>query len=400
MDGVAVSSHKTPSGVATPDLAALRDAISNNDNYEVEVELSSDFSGNVANYDLVILHQIPDNRTSAAPLLSALESAEIPRIFILGESSSLQAFNSAQDLISIEGGGQSSNEVTPIVNQQFQLFEIDENYERDLNRFVPLNAPFGEYTIGPATEVYLYQKIGNVDTRFPLVSFGKAGNTKIAVVSGEGIWRWRLFDYAQNTTHDLTNSLINKVVQYSTVKDDRRRFRASPVKNLYSTDEPISFGAELYNQTYQLVNAPEAFLVVRDSDNKEYSYTFSKTQSSYSLDIGRFAEGEYTYTAFVDYEGQRLQASGKFSVQEIMLESYITTADHSLLYALTDKYGGEVYYPNDLAALGTQLTSSELKPVIYQSARNSPLLNMQWLFAILLILLGTEWFLRRYYGAY
>ncbi len=156
----------------------------------------------------------------------------------------------------------------------------------------------------------------------------------------------------------------------------------------------------MYNQTYQLVNDPEAFLVVRDNSGNEYSYTYSRTENSYAIDIGRFAEGEYTFTAFTDYEGQRQQMSGKFSVQRIMLESYITRADHSLLYTLADKFGGAVYYPNDLDALESSIGAAELKPVIYQSGRNSPLLNLKWLFGILLLILGVEWFLRRYHGAY
>ena len=193
---------------------------------------------------------------------------------------------------------------------------------------------------------------------------------------------------------------MNKTVQYVTVKDDRRRFRSSPTKNLFSTDETIAFTAELYNQTFQLVNDPEAFLVVRDADGNEYSYTFTRAENTYVLDIGRFAEGEYSYTAFTDYEGQRQQVAGRFNVQQIMLESYITQADHGLLYAMTEKFGGRVFYPSDMSAIADVIATQEPKPVIYQSGRNSPLLNIQWLFAILMFILGLEWFLRRYHGAY
>ena len=93
--------------------------------------------------------------------------------------------------------------------------------------------------------------------------------------------------------------------------------------------------------------------------------------------------------------------NGKFNVQEIQLENYVTTADHSLLYALSDKYGGRVYYPGSLATLGETLLNDEsLKPVVYQSVGSQPLLNFKWVFFILLVLLSAEWFMRRFFGGY
>ena len=163
----------------------------------------------------------------------------------------------------------------------------------------------------------------------------------------------------------------------------------------------ITFDAELYNQSYELVNDPEAFLVVRDGEGNEYNYTFNKSDKSYVLDIGKFAVGDYRFTAFTDYTGQRLQVNGRFSVQPIQLESYVTTADHALLHALSGKYGGAVHYIDALPALTEQLTNDDsIKPVLFQSARNQPLLQLKWLFFGLLVLIGLEWFLRRFYGGY
>lgn len=384
-----------------PDLAALREIISTNENYNATLSLVSDFKENVSLFDLVILHQLPDSRHQISNLLTTLKNARVPIMFIVGEGTSLPRFNDAQDILAIHGGTASSNEVTALVDKQFQLFTIQENFENQIRTFAPLNAPFGEYDMNPAASVYLYQKIGNVDTQFPLLLFGESSGLKTGVLAAEGIWKWRLFDFLQNGSHDLTNTLINKAIQYVTVKDDRRKFRAHPSKNLYNDDEEISFGAELYNQSYELVNVPDVFLIVRDDDGKEYSYTFNKTTHSFEIGIGRFAVGEYTYTAFTDYVGKRLNVNGKFSVREIQLESYVTTADHNLLYSLSSKYGGQVVYPSALNQLETQLLTSEsLKPVIYQSVRNHPLLQLKWIFFVFLLLLGLEWFLRRYFGGY
>lgn len=384
-----------------PDMAALKELISINQNYNVTVELAENFTEAIEDFDLVIFHQLPDGRTNIDPWLKAMESASIPSLFVLGEATSLTQFNTAQELLEITGGNSSPNEVQPLINGQFELFKIPDGLEQQLRSFAPLYAPFGEYATSAAASVYLYQKIGNVDTRYPLMLFGESKGIKTGIIAGEGIWKWRLVDFLQNGSHELTAELVNKAVQFVTVKDDKRKFRAEPSKSLYSDEETITFTAELYNQAYELINEPDAFLVIRDEADKEYSYTFSKTSDSYVIDVGRFAVGEYRYTAFTDYGGQRQSVNGKFNVQEIQLENYVTTADHSLLFALADKYGGDVYYPGSMASLAETLNSDEsLKPVIYQSVGSQPLLNFKWVFFMLLLLLSAEWFMRRFFGGY
>lgn len=384
-----------------PDLAAISSMIMANENYNVEVSAFKDFVGNIKEYDLVIFHQLPSPGDNISALLKEMDASSIPRMFVVGESTYLPGFNNAQEFLVINGGQRSANEVTAIVDRSFQLFTIPQNLENQLQRFAPLSAPFGEYGVNPAADVYLYQKIGNVDTRYPLIMFGESGTTKVGILAAEGIWKWRLYDYLQNGTHELTNTLLSKSVQFLTVKDDRRKFRSSPSKNLYMDNEAIAFDAELYNQSYELINDPEAFLVIRDNQNNEYNYTFNKSDKSYNIDIGKFPVGDYRYTAYTDYTGQRLQVNGRFSVQPIQLESYVTTADHSLLQALSTKYGGEVYYPDATPTLTDQLTADvRIKPVLFQSARNQPLLQLKWLFFGLLALLGIEWFMRRFYGGY
>jgi hypothetical protein len=313
----------------------------------------------------------------------------------------LNRFNTAQPYLKIITAQKASNEVTAIVANNFQLFTIPEDLSLAISKFAPLQAPFGQYDLNPAAQVYLWQRIGKVETQFPLLVFGENGGVKTAILSAEGFWRWRLYDFMQHGTHELTHTLLSKIVQYVTVKDDKRRFRATPSANLFQDNEVISFDAEVYNQSFERVTAPDVFLEIKDAEGNTYNYTFSKTDDIYTLSIGKFPVGEYRYVAFTDYEGQRQQASGKFNVQATELESYVTTADHRLLQGLTAQYGGSVYYPQDLNTLTNALLADEsIKPVLYQSVINQPLIHLRWIFFLFLLVLGVEWFVRRYLGGY
>ncbi|MDX1409531.1 MAG: hypothetical protein R3330_15395, partial [Saprospiraceae bacterium] len=178
-----------------PDLAAIREMVLSNENYDVTIELYKDFVGNAADYDLVILHQLPSAQYDISPLLAEMDAAGTARLFIVGQSTLLQRFNNAQEFLVITGAQRTPNEVTAIVDKSFQLFTVPENLERQIQTFAPMSAPFGDYGVNPAADVYLYQKIGNVDTQYPLILFGESGNTKVGIIAAEGIWKWRLYDF-------------------------------------------------------------------------------------------------------------------------------------------------------------------------------------------------------------
>ena len=90
-----------------------------------------------------------------------------------------------------------------------------------------------------------------------------------------------------------------------------------------------------------------------------------------------------------------------FSVQPIQLEIYETTADHNLMRLLSEQYGGTLNYTDQIAGIAQQIADrGSVKPVIYTTTKTRPVINLKWIFIILMSLLTLEWFLRRYFGAY
>ena len=92
---------------------------------------------------------------------------------------------------------------------------------------------------------------------------------------------------------------------------------------------------------------------------------------------------------------------GQFSVQPIQLEVFETTADHGLLRLLSDKYGGAVVYPDNITGIAQLIKDKgSVKPIIYETSKTRSVINLKWIFFILIGLLILEWFLRRYFGEY
>lgn len=382
-----------------PDLAAIRRALEQRKNYEVEVAFA-DQPIDMAAYDFVVLHQLPSRKYPIQGLLAQMDARKTPRLFIVGAQTDLARFNEAQSLLTIRGNGGQVNDVTAWVQPDFDLFTWDERLAAELKVWPPLQAPFGEYGLGDA-EVLLWQRIGKVDTQYPLWAFGEPGGVRTGVLAAEGLWRWRLFEYLQHQNHELTDGLLAKAVQYLSVKEDKRRFRVRVTKNIFDENERIVFDGELYNPSYELVNEPDVTLTVRDESGREYTWVMDKTEKAYRLDAGILPVGSYTFSARVQYSGEMLTATGRFSVQPVQLEAFATTADHALLRRLAEEYGGQLLYPDQIDEIPALLEQSgKVKPVAYASTRTRSLLHHKWLFFLILGLLSLEWFLRRYFGSY
>lgn len=383
-----------------PDMAALKSILEINQNYEVESSILDDFDGDAGAYDLVILHQIPSN-TANTDIINRLNTSRTPRLFILGSQTNLSRFNAAQGLVNIQGGNRSGNEVQAMPDPTFNLFTLPEELRSQVERFPPGIAPFGQYTTSAAGQVLAYQRIGNVQTQYPLIILGEETRVKSGVIAAEGLWKWKLFDYLQHENHDAFGELVSKIVQYLTVKEDRRKFRAGPGKNVFMSNEEIIFTAELYNNSYELINIPDVFLVVRNEQGNEFNYTFNRSGQTYQINIGKFVDGSYRYTAYVDYNGQRQTVNGSFAVQPIQLESFETVADHTVLNRLSEEQNGKLFYPDAIGSIAAAIQSDDMiKPIMYQKVQTRSIIHMKWIFLLLLILICTEWFLRRYFGGY
>ncbi len=384
-----------------PDLTAIKQVVEKNKNYEIKIEYVKILKANISDYNFVILHQLPSRTNDASSILNQLNSKKKPRLFIVGTQSNLTAVSQAQDLMNIKGDASQANEVQGIIANDFSLFTIDEQTTAAIPNFAPLSAPFGEFAASANGQTLLYQRIGKVDTRYPLLMLGEVRGIKTGILAAEGIWKWRLFDYLQHQNHDIFEEVMGKTLQYLTLKEDKRKFRISLDKNIFNENEAVVFDAEVYNENYELINEADVSLVIKNEEGKEFPFNFNKTASSYSLKAGLFPVGNYTYRGSTFYNGQELNYKGQFSVQPIQLESFVTTADHGLLRLLSEQFGGEVIYPGDIASISDKIKAKKsVKPILYQTTKTRSVINLKWVFFLLMGLLTVEWFLRRYHGAY
>jgi hypothetical protein len=83
-----------------------------------------------------------------------------------------------------------------------------------------------------------------------------------------------------------------------------------------------------------------------------------------------------------------------------MLEAMNTTANHDLLRNLAKTTKGRFYSSDELNKLADFLKTNTTKSIIHSNEEFVELVNLPWLFFLILALISTEWFIRRYRGGY
>lgn len=384
-----------------PDIAAITHILNARQNYDIRSELIRDFKENIAEFDLVILHQLPSTKHNLATLMRQLDDMNKPVWFIIGRQTDLNRLNQLQSAVTIRSTVAKPNEVSAKISPSFSLFNLEEETKSSVSSFVPLAAPFGNYTVGAGTNVLLYQKIGQVDTEYPLLLFQNSEKGKRAVLTAEGLYKWRLYDFLLHDNDHIVSDIVQKTATYLNVKDDKRRFKAYTSKNIFDENEPLMFSAELYNESYELVNEPDAHITITNEEGREFPFVFNRRQNAYFLSPGLFPVGQYRFRAYTELNGKQLEHRGQFSIQPVQREMYDLTARHGMLERLSESYGGIAVNPGQAQEVKAAITDNKrIKPVLYETTYTSTGIDLKWLFFALILLLGLEWFLRKYHGSY
>lgn len=381
-----------------PDISALKEAIESNKNYEVKGGLVSDTDDqDMKDADLLILHQLPSASATLQNLLQKMQGK--PLLFILGAQSNIQAFSQLQNLLEIKPGG-NLTEATARVNDNFQTFMFQDEWAKQLSALGPLMSPSGSYGVKSPASVLLYQQLGHVLSDRPLLFFSNASEQKIGVLAGEGIWRWRLNEFRLKGNHEATDALLTKSVQYLAERDDRRKFRVYPARNSFDENDHVLLNAELYNEANELVNLPDVSVVLTGEGDRKFPFQFSRTSNAYVLDAGTLPSGEYSFVAVTQLGEKKHRAGGRFIVSRQQVEFRHTTANHQILNVMAKQSGGEMVMPGRVDDLYDIVSKNELvKTISYENRTFEEMIDLKWIFVMIVVLLSAEWLARKRSGA-
>ncbi len=382
-----------------PDLGALKSVL--NDDCEMDFVFGQDGVPDLADYQLLVLHQAPSSRTDLKGLADQLNrNKKIPVLFVVGKATDVDALGKLQQTVEIhQGVTRSILDAKAVFNTSFGTFTVSDKLRETVTKFPPLALPHLDINLKSIHDDLLLQEVLGVKSGLPLMTFVR-GERKMAFLFGTNIWRWRLYNYYQEHNSSVFDELFSKTLKYLLMSSDDGS--AIFIKEEYYSNESVMLTAELRNPSNELVTEPDlAIQIVNQKTGETYDYVFSKREHDYELNAGILPEGIYTYRATAEMGGKKVNLRGSFSVVSLGIEAQQLTADIDRMRALSTATNGHCYTVDQLPQLLEDLRNDvRITSVEHHETRFEDLIHSKWILFVLMGLAAIEWILRKMFGSY
>ncbi len=232
-----------------------------------------------------------------------------------------------------------------------------------------------------------------------VVGFG--GRGKVGWFHGRGLWRWQLTAAGADLPPYLFTDFVVGTVRWLAEPAIRERFQVEPGRRVYPNGERVSFTANLWNTGLQPVEGAEIQIGIQSADTTaapvEIEMAAASEPGSYEGRGPGLPPGEYAYSAVaVDEQGTELgRSDGTFWVEPMGPEYARIVADHETMRQIAGESAGQSFQAASLTSLAESIPESIRR---LGRIREIELWNHWVLFALFVLVLCTEWFLRRRRG--
>jgi hypothetical protein len=379
-----------------PDITAIRQVLKRNEKLETEVSFYNEWDNHLEDVELVIFYGLQSERALSANDLVKKKGIGSWYFYTLNSNASY----ASRIIPSVDWPRSSQkDDVGAYVANEFQLFEVTSDIEKMVRTAPPLQVKFGDIKGNPGI-IFLRQRIGNVEKKDPVMAFQKDGKRKTAFTAGEGIWRWKLSEFARTGEQIGFNALIEQSVQYLILRNNNEPLRVELPKRFNSNDDVI-IDASFYNASLEAITEPEIDFKLEDEQGQQFDYRFAKRSKDYQLNLGKLKPGAYSWNASTSHDDRKYTKTGMFVVENISLESMSTNADFGLLRKLSSISNGAFFELKDKDDLFNLLDQrKDIVTINYEESDFIDLIDLIWILLLVALLLSAEWFIRRYSGSY
>lgn len=379
-----------------PDIAAIRGVLEEEKINQVEVKMLSEWKQDASKYDLIIFHNpLVGNGSEIA---NKITQQKIPLLIILGEQSNFRQAYPFTGFRMQTNGQRDAN--TPIINNNFELFDLSNETKTQIANFPPLTSTFGRMELRPNVKILAYQAIGGVQKESPQIFFHEVNQSKIGVIFGEGLWRWKLYDFKTKGNADAFQEIIGKTARYLTTKKNNNPFRVT-VPRRTKSNEPLILKAEVLNASMENITTSPVSLTLTNEDNKKQTYDFSVIQNYYSLNLGKLPAGTYSWEASTMIEGKKHVQTGQIVMEANHIEFSNNVANYGVLQQLSQANDAAFYPLESYQKLVDAIRQrDDIRPIESQENTVKNLIDYWWLLLLICAVFGTEWFIKKYNGSY
>ena len=339
---------------------------------------------------MVILYQ---PTTAFKKIFENNKLAQVNTFIITGNSTDFNFLYQQQNNLVFKMSGGKEDYLT-IFNPQFNLFAAE---NIGFENLPPLQNSFGSITINGAVSIMLSSKIRNIETNSPLLAFTENQNKRAAYLLGENSWKWRLQTHINNQSFEKYDIFIDKIIQFLASNAIKKSLVVEH-ERFYNFGDALEITAQYFNKNYEFDEKARLTIAVTNNKTKQTkNYDLLKGNNLYKVNLDGLKAGAYNFT--VKELISNSVYSSSFEILDFDIEKQFVNPDVEKLTQLALQTQGKEFYPNQIDVLiKTLLENDDYKAIQKDVVTKTPLIDWIWLLIIIVSLLATEWFVRKYNG--
>jgi len=230
----------------------------------------------------------------------------------------------------------------------------------------------------------------------PLLVVQNYGRGRSLVFATGGSWRWRMRLDHKDTTHptfwqQLLRSLVANTPGPLTLSSDRV---------IYSDDDRVRLRAEVRTKTYEPASNASLAATLTDEAGRLTKFEMHPSpdrEGIYEAEIAAARPGSYQVEVTAHRTDEQLgRDTLVFHREDGIAENFHPQQNRELLEKIASETGGRYWRLEDIAKLPAEISFSEAG---ITTRETMDLWDMPAVFILLLLVLSTEWLLRRKWGA-
>jgi len=386
-----------------PDIAAIRSSLDQLSHIECNYQSVGQFDGKIEPYHLIVLHQLPSTSFPLSELIQKSQKMGISLWSVVSNSTDLKSLQNIHPLIKWSKVHPNAQFTNSQINSAFNLFGLESGLIQFMEKAPPLWCPSIKINSTEAIQVLSNQTIKAIPNGQAQIFFAENEFQKLGFIVGEGIWKWKMYNYKQEQNTIWFDQIIQKTSQFLLAKAIKDLLRVD-VQNQYTDYESVQINAQYLNPSFEPVIDAHLAMELTHNNNSPSHKTMVSGGTSHSLKLGRLEPGLYRYKVYpTAADGQtridKIEKSGQFVVEATDIEFENLTANHQLLNQISEQTGGFLANKHQLKQLADSIIASDqFKPRQYSTEEVSDWIEIKWLLFLLVALATAEWFIRKWNG--
>lgn len=402
------------SGAPTPDVTFIKNALSGDSNLTVrsmtfdasDKPLEKDINSSVLDSTgVLVLVNYPVKSIPGAiqdKVVDLISNRNVPVFILINQYSDLALLKKIEPWLPVTlrpGAGvhfEAQLSMAEGVERNPLFYSSDPATLKEWDALPPVLIPNLRADARPESQVLAYVKLNNKVLPNPLIVSRNFGfKRSLAIIAGD-IWKWKLKAKKERLFDDF---LFSSAKWLGAVKD-KKRFSVRTNKRFYSRNEQVEFIAEAYTESFDPLSDADVKILI-NSPNGKTEFNLSPVGAGIYQGIYKPEKaGDHTFTGTGLLAGNTFGTDqGTFNIGDVNIEMVDPYADPGFLRDLSSLTGGNFYtYTNYLKFFDELEKTNRETSVEFKENKSHNLWNNSWMLVVLVLLLSTEWFLRKREG--